>query len=179
MTDTPFLSLHQHALQNVTFWNWLKFVHKFLFLVRALHHFSVKMMMFFSHTVPGHSAFLFPLIFPRRFAFASPVVLVTWTISPLLTAYASSWDPITSASSLMELLVPFTAFDFCVILLRQLNSKVWVPYLTAVVLTCADMGLLRTQPSLKSCLHVLETCLLSFQILANYEICYHGSDSTF
>lgn len=80
-----------------------------------------------SHTVPGHSAFLSSLIFPCRFAFASPVVLVTWTNHPnsrLLAAYTGSWDPITStSSSLMELLVPFTVFDISVILWRHLISK--------------------------------------------------------
>lgn len=100
----------------------------FPLLFRSPHHFSIQMLMFLSHAVPGHAAFLSSLTFPHRIVFASPVVLVTWTNHPnfhLLTAYVGSWDPITSASSsLMALLVLFTVFDIRVILQRHLKSKI-------------------------------------------------------
>lgn len=179
MTVSSFPLLHQHALKSVIFRHWLESVFMFPLLFRSPHHFSIQMLMFLSHTVPGHSAFLSSLVFPHRIVFASPVVLVTWTNHPnfrLLTAYIGSRDPITSAaSSLMVLLVLFTVFDICVILQRHLNSKIWIPYSAAVVLT--EDYREHNHPQ-KSCLDVLEM-LLSFQILANCEICHHGSDSTF
>lgn len=154
------LSLHQHALKNVISGHWLESVLQFPSLFWTPHHFSIWMLMSLSHTVSGHSAFLSSLIFPCRFAFASPVVLVTWTNHPnsrLLAAYTGSWDPITStSSSLMELLVPFTVFDISVILWRHLNSKMWISYSTAVVFTWDYWG--HSHPQ-RSSLNVLEMCL--------------------
>lgn len=179
MIVSPFLLLHQHALKSVIFRHWLESVFLFPLLFRSPQHFSIQMLMVLTHAVPGRSAFLSSLILPCRIVFASPVVLVTWTNNPnfhLLTAYVGSRDPITSASSsLMALLVLFTVFDICVILQRHLNSKIWILYSAAVVLT--EDYWEHNHPQ-KSCLDMLEM-LSSLQILANCEICHHGSDSTF
>lgn len=169
-----------HALKSVIFRHWLESLFMFSLLFRPPYHFSIQMLMFLSHTVPGYSSFLSSLIFPCRIA--SPVVLVTWTNHPnfhLHTAYVGSWDPITSAdSSLMALLVLFTVFSICVILQRHLNSKIQIPYSAAVVLA-EDYW--EHNHSQKSCLHLLEM-LLSFQILAEWDLSswewFHLSIST-
>jgi len=150
----------------------------FPLLFRCPHHFSVQTVMFLSHAVPGHSAFLSSLIFPCRIVFASPV-LVTWTNHPnfhLLTAYLGSRDPITSASSsLMALLVLFTVFDICVILQRHLNSEILIPYSAAVVLTeTTENTAILISPDW-TCFR----CSYLSRFWQNWEICHHGSDSTF
>lgn len=128
MVVSSFPLLHHHTLKSVSFRHWLESLFILPLLFRSVHHFSIQMLLFPSHTVLEHSTSFSSFVFSLQ-----NCVCYSCCSSPMdkphqfPPSYIGSWDSITSASSsLMALLVLFTGFDSCVTLQRHLNSNIWV-----------------------------------------------------